>query len=419
MRLYFCLAVLTAVASFAAPAAAQLPVASGRQIAMSNAAWKIFIPSTYVQRPGAVADLLVHFHGDPQTYWNNAKYAKLNSVVVTVNYSGLSSAYQTPFSNSSLFQSILNEALAKVRLEADIPDTLEWDKLGVSSFSAGYAAVREILKSATYRDNIDALLAADSIHAATSGVDQTPLDSQMVDFKTFATLAKNGDKTFIVSHSQVPTPGYESTTETANELLQHLGLTAPAINQAGLGTLVYNRHAKSGAFEVWGATGSDAAAHSKHLQYIGDFLNDLPLARVPTLTADFSKDGPVDALDLATWRGAFGVSGGGDADGDGDADGADFLAWQRQLGSGTSAGERVAAGLCGCQRIADFACASSFMTIRLVAAVMRNRIIVSFDRWGSAIIRPYSRGRGVCRGSGYNPNWLVALRRVRFVVSRL
>lgn len=337
MHIYFRLAIAAAVALCAAPVAAQLPVASGRQIAMSNAAWKIFIPDTYVQRPGEIADLLVHFHGDPQTYWNNAKYAKLNSVIVTVNYNGLSSAYQTPFSNASLFQSIVNEALTKVRLEADIPDALQWDKLGVSSFSAGYAAVREILKSPAYRNDIDALLAADSIHASTSSVDQTPLDSQMADFKTFATLAKNESKTFIVSHSQVPTFGYESTTETANELLQYLGLAAPAVNQAGLGTLVYNRHAQSGNFELWGATGSDAAAHSKHLQYIGDFLNDLPLARVPTLSADFSNDGPVDALDLATWQGAFAASGAGDSDADGDSDGADFLEWQRQLGSATSA----------------------------------------------------------------------------------
>src|SRR5438046_3032917 len=69
-----------------APAAAQLPTATGRQISMSDPAWKIFIPSTYQQRPGNVADLLVHFHGDPQTFWNNAKYANLNAVIVTVNY---------------------------------------------------------------------------------------------------------------------------------------------------------------------------------------------------------------------------------------------------------------------------------------------------------------------------------------------
>ncbi|MGD9634210.1 MAG: PEP-CTERM sorting domain-containing protein [Pirellulales bacterium] len=262
----------------AATAWAQLPVATGRQFNLSNAAWKVFIPSTYQPRPGDVADLLVHFHGDPQTVWNNAQYAKLNTIILTVNYSGLSSVYTTPFSNQSLFQSILNEALAKVRQQGDIPDTLQWDKLGVSSFSAGYGAVREILKSATYRDQIDAVLAADSLYASTAG-DGTPLDSQMADYKTFAALAKNGQKTFLFSHSQVPTPTYESTGECGDELMQHLGITATPTNTNGLGTLHFYRRAESGNFKLWGASGSDGDAHLEHLRYIGEFFEELPLAK--------------------------------------------------------------------------------------------------------------------------------------------
>jgi hypothetical protein len=265
--------------ALATPAAAQLPVATGRQISMSNSAWKIFIPNTYQQRAGNVADLLVHFHGDPQTVWNNAKYAELNTVIVTVNYSGLSSAYSTPFSNATLFQTLLDEALAKVRQQSDFADTLQWDKLGVSSFSAGYGAVREILKSATYRNEIDALLAADSLYATTAG-DGTPLDSQMVDYKTFATLAKNGTKTFLFSHSQVLTFTYETTEETGNELMQHLGISASATSENGLGTLNFYRRAESGNFRLWGAGGADGDAHLEHLRYIGEFFEELPLAKV-------------------------------------------------------------------------------------------------------------------------------------------
>src|SRR3954447_7249036 len=101
----------------AASATAQYPVAgitaTGRSFTLSNPAWKVFIPSTYYQRPGSVADVIVHFHGDPQTYWNNAQYANLNAIIVTVNYSGLSSAYETPFSNAALFQQVVDEALTK------------------------------------------------------------------------------------------------------------------------------------------------------------------------------------------------------------------------------------------------------------------------------------------------------------------
>jgi hypothetical protein len=275
------IALLTLCAS-AAPLAAQLPTATGRQISMSAPEWKIFIPSTYQPR-GNVADLLVHFHGDPQTYWNNAKYAKLNTVIVTVNYNGLSSVYSTPFSNTALFGDLMYEALTKVRAEPDIPDTLNWDKIGVSSFSAGFGAVREILKQPTYRNDIDSLLAADSIYATTAG-DGTPLDSQMADYKTFATAAKNGTKTFIYSHSQVVTntgpSGYESTYECADELMQHLAITPTAVNSNGLGTLNFYRTALAGNFKLWGATGSDGDSHLEHLRYIGEFLDDMSLATV-------------------------------------------------------------------------------------------------------------------------------------------
>jgi hypothetical protein len=55
-------------------------------------------------------------------------------------------------------------------------------------------------------------------------------------------------------------------------------------------------------------------------------------------SADFDEDGDVDADDLTLWNAGFAASGAathmqGDADGDLDVDGADFLAWQQQLGS--------------------------------------------------------------------------------------
>jgi hypothetical protein len=282
-RLLFCRSIVAIALLLLAPAAlrAQVPTATGRSFTLSDPAWKVFIPSTYQSR-GNVADLLVHFHGDPQTYWNNAKYANLNTVIVTVNYSGLSSAYSTPFSNTALFQTLMDETLTKVRAQSDFSDTLQWDKIGVSSFSAGYGAVREILKQPTYRNDIDSLLALDSLYASfTSSTDHTPLDSQMADYRTYASLAAAGSKQFIFSHSQVPTYTYCETRECADDLMAWVGATAVADNSTGLGTLGFYRHAKKGNFEVWGATGSDGDSHLEHLQYSGQFLQELSLAKVP------------------------------------------------------------------------------------------------------------------------------------------
>jgi hypothetical protein len=289
----------------ARPSLAQYPVAgltaTGRSLTIAaGSAWKVFIPDTYVQRPGNVADILVLLHGDPQTVWNNAKWANLNSIVVTANYGAASSAYQTPFaSDTALFQNVLDQALAKVRAEADISDTLQWDQLALASFSAGYGGVREILKSPTYRDNIDSLLAADSLYATTAG-DGTPLDSQMVDYKAFALAAKNGQKTFLLSHSKVLTFTYENTIETADELMKYLGITPTAYSANGLGTLNYYRKAQAGNFRVWGANGATADDHSAHLRYIGDFLEQLPIAKL--IPGDFNADGNVDTGDYILWR---------------------------------------------------------------------------------------------------------------------
>jgi hypothetical protein len=66
-------------------------------------------------------------------------------------------------------------------------------------------------------------------------------------------------------------------------------------------------------------------------------LVQLRVVSAPMFSADFDADGDVDADDLAQWRGDYGANGDSDADLDGDSDGADFLAWQRQLGSGLPA----------------------------------------------------------------------------------
>jgi hypothetical protein len=52
-----------------------------------------------------------------------------------------------------------------------------------------------------------------------------------------------------------------------------------------------------------------------------------------SVPGDFNSDGVVNGADLTRWRSSFGTNANADADGDSDSDGADFLTWQRNLGS--------------------------------------------------------------------------------------
>jgi hypothetical protein len=62
----------------------------------------------------------------------------------------------------------------------------------------------------------------------------------------------------------------------------------------------------------------------------------------PPVAGDFNANGVVDAADLPRWQSGVGMDGVathwyGDADNDADVDGADFLTWQRRLGSAAPA----------------------------------------------------------------------------------
>lgn len=281
-----CLPTLILVSSAAAQT---LSPVSGTTITLPTAPQHtLFIPDGYQPSPDGV-DVLVHFHGAPSTLNANAGYAGLNAVIVNVTYSGFSSAYSTPFSNQALFGNIMDAARDSLADQPGFDDDVAWDQIGISSFSAGYGAVREILKNPTYFNEIDGIFLGDSLYASfTSSTDHTPLQSQMVNFKAYAQAAANGSKTMIVSHSQVLTHTYANTAETADALMAHVGITPTAIDQDGLGTLHLYRHAEKGNFSVWGATGNDADAHMEHLRYAAQWLGELPFDVDPVEPGDFS-----------------------------------------------------------------------------------------------------------------------------------
>ncbi|MEM7682517.1 MAG: dockerin type I domain-containing protein [Planctomycetota bacterium] len=278
-----------------------LPPVSGTTVTLDTAPQHtLFIPDGLEVDAGRV-DLLVHFHGSADTVHRNAGHAGLNAAIVNVSYSGFSSAYSGPFGDPDLFGAILENARTTLAARPGFDVTLDWDAVSVSSFSAGYGAVREILKQPAYFDRIDGVLLADSLYASFNGPsDPTPRASQMAPFRAFAQAAATGDKTMIVSHSQVQTFTYANTAETADDLMQHVGVAPQAVQQDGLGTLSFYRQAELGGFSVWGASGADADAHLEHLRYLGEWLDDLPVEKT-----DPEPGGPLSIANFETAEAPF------------------------------------------------------------------------------------------------------------------
>mgnify|MGYP002624717890 CR=1 FL=1 len=232
-----------------------------------------------IHRPDSESrELLIHFHGAAATVRDAHARLELPAVLAVVNFPGLSSAYSQPVARDpQLFDQILRHAWESSRGEGRDPSEPEWERVTLSSFSAGYGAVREILKTPANFERIDAIVAADSIYASLVAEEpERKVDpDQMRDFLRFARLACDGRKSFVISHSSQPTP-YASTTDTADHLLRELGLERqPAAPLADEDFYPTTRAAR-GRFLVLGYAGREADDHLRHLRRIDRIWQELP-----------------------------------------------------------------------------------------------------------------------------------------------
>ncbi len=258
----------------------------------SDARHTLSIPGAYQSR-GNKVDVLVHFHGSPALVRQRCQAAGLNCVVINVTYSGLSSVYRNPFgSDRELFQKIIDEALAELRRQHGFSEQTEWGKLAVSSFSAGFGAIREILKTPSYFDRIDAIYLVDSLYCGYVGDGTGKIQEGVVhpglmkDFLRYAQASADGEKVMIVTHCDGPTPGYASTRETADYLLEKLELQPQPVDlvvgeadrdKSELGVFRLYRTANRNGFSLYGSPGDNVADHVHHLRHMSYWLPMLPL----------------------------------------------------------------------------------------------------------------------------------------------
>jgi hypothetical protein len=220
---------------------------------------QIFIPDYYTPPADGKFILVFHLHSASWAAENQVYRGNVNAVLFNIHLGALSSPYQNYFSNQLNFQTILN--LIVSRLASGIINNPVPDKIILTSFSAGYAGVREILKTPDYYNKINALTLADGLH---SNSDLSTMHQQMKDFVKFGKDARDRRKIFYLTHSSITTSGYQSTTQTANYLIDSLGIQRiPFIANDEIG-LQYSR-CDTGNFHLKGYNGNTADDHLKHL----------------------------------------------------------------------------------------------------------------------------------------------------------
>tara|TARA_R110002096_G_scaffold33110_10_gene95823 strand:- start:1681 stop:2583 length:903 start_codon:yes stop_codon:yes gene_type:complete len=178
---------------------------------------QLFVPAGFAPDATGNVPLYLHFQGGVTIAEENFARMQRPGVLIASTIQGRSSAFSRPYANPAAFRSLLESA--EHRLSTQFERELRFDPIVITFFSAGYGAVRELLKEPEFFDRIDALVSADSIYASVVHPDvRAPLAEHMVDFLRFAQAAVRGDKTFVLAHGMYATD-YASTSECANLIL--------------------------------------------------------------------------------------------------------------------------------------------------------------------------------------------------------
>ena len=229
----------------------------------------LFLPAALATKR-ATTPLFVHFHGG--TWLPEVAAATVGrTAAITIQLGSGSSAYAKPFADPKLFERVIAEAETRA-MTRFAPITL-------SSWSAGYGAVREILKEPGHYGRVDRVLLIEACTPDTSAEnpgrhravirnrDGAPPDLPAV-------CPRRGGRTQADDRDALGdfSGTYASTTETADWLLRQLGLKRTAVVRWGpMGTQQLSE-ARSGRLSVIGFAGNTAPDHVDQLHSLADYL---------------------------------------------------------------------------------------------------------------------------------------------------
>lgn len=231
---------------------------------------EIYLPENFDSSAKQV-NLLIHFHGASWLVEQKLEEAQLKCVLLTVSPGGFSSAYSRLFKDPKRFQQLLSEVLEILKSNSVIPKDAQWNKIGLSGFSAGYGAIREILSRPEDYKLINFVALADGIHCGFENpAKRTVVPAQLESFRKLAIDAVDGKKIFVLSHSSIKPPTYASTTETINYLVESVGgkfdmLPTPQRDERGMELI---RKFEKNGLHIWGYSGETAADHMDHFYNI-------------------------------------------------------------------------------------------------------------------------------------------------------
>jgi len=239
---------------------------------------EIFIPEKSLS--SSQYDILIHFHGGSDIVKYAAEKYNGNIIAVDINLGAGSSKYYREFSDSSLFNSLIDSIQ---NISNRLNHSIKINHIILSGFSAGYGAIKKILEFNSLYKEINSVLLLDGIHAGYVPDRRVLFEGGHIDsaaYKVFINLAEDASekesmKKFLITHSEIFPGTFVSTTESADYILSVLGLKRKAVLKWGPLGMQQLSEAGKNHFMVLGFAGNTAPDHIDHFQSLYYFLNKL------------------------------------------------------------------------------------------------------------------------------------------------
>lgn len=225
-------------------------------------------------------ELLTLFHGAVSVAKVAADSAPVPTAVLAVSAGAGGSSYDAAFARDSaaLWPALLAAADRALARRRGRPVPVSGYRL--AGFSAGYGAIRAILREPALAARVDGVLLLDGLHtgylpdrmplAEGGAVDTVPL----LPFVAWARRAVAGEVALFVSHSEVFPGTFASTTECVRWLLAQVGVSRQPVLAWGPVGMQQTSAATAGRLEVRGFAGNSAPDHLDHLHALPRWLRE-------------------------------------------------------------------------------------------------------------------------------------------------
>jgi hypothetical protein len=233
---------------------------------------QMVVPKTGGRTADGGYDVVVHFHGH-EAVRRPFVEAVRGAVLVGIDF-GISSGPNTNvFEDPTAFVRLLGLVTRGLQRATHSADS-HIRHLALSSWSAGFGAVTKILSRES--DLVDGLVLLDSLHSdyETAVRGHKVFGLKLAPVVAVAQRAVQRDAVLFLSHSSIIPPGYASTTEVADYLIEQVGgVRSGAAGTSQLGAKLVSRFDRQG-MHVRGYAGGDKVAHCAHVDMLAEAVRD-------------------------------------------------------------------------------------------------------------------------------------------------